>query len=285
MKSILVIVIGMIFVMFWQDSYSQEFNLEWEYDDFLHFIGDMDGDGIGEFVSQKEDSDTILFIDGRDHNVKWTVVGLYFLYYWYESDRNLYSVFPSIDYNGDGVREVLFSPYDYEIEGIIIYDVANNRKLFELTDPDADNLDLEYFGDVDGDGELEMVISYYTPHPQIWKTYVYSTGVRKTSIGEDVEYVSRIPHNHKLNQNFPNPFNPITTIGFQVQKSGDVELTIFNSLGQSIRTLVDESREPGEYSVQWDGKDDNGRLLASGVYFYQLKVGDFVSTKKMIMLK
>jgi flagellar hook assembly protein FlgD len=70
-----------------------------------------------------------------------------------------------------------------------------------------------------------------------------------------------------------------------VQRTGHVKLSVYNTLGQRVNTLVDENRSVGEYSVQWDGKNESGSSVASGVYFYQLEVGDFVSSKKMVILK
>jgi hypothetical protein len=100
------------------------------------------------------------------------------------------------------------------------------------------------------------------------------------------------PSEFALSQNYPNPFNPITTIPFQVKslKLGvgrpvHTTLTIYNIRGQKVRTLVDADKVPGEYKVLWDGKDDSGKDVASGVYFYQLKVGDFSEPKKMLLLK
>jgi hypothetical protein len=97
-----------------------------------------------------------------------------------------------------------------------------------------------------------------------------------------------LPTTFKLEQNFPNPFNPSTTIQFELPKSAHVTLTIYNILGQVVRTLVDEERPAGVHNVRFDA----GRL-ASGVYFYRLRArqtdggpaGDFVQAKKMLVLR
>ena len=88
-----------------------------------------------------------------------------------------------------------------------------------------------------------------------------------------------------LFQNYPNPFNPETTIEFAVKQFSKVELRIYNNLGQTVRTLVDDYKTTGEYSVVWDGKDDYGKAAPSGNYFYQIKMAEFTSTKKMIHIK
>jgi bacillopeptidase F (M6 metalloprotease family) len=87
-----------------------------------------------------------------------------------------------------------------------------------------------------------------------------------------------------LAQNYPNPFNPSTTISYQLAKSGKVELKIYNMLGQEVRKLVDENQAVGEYTTEWDGRDYSGKVVSSGVYFYRLKAGQFVDTKKMLLL-
>jgi len=88
-----------------------------------------------------------------------------------------------------------------------------------------------------------------------------------------------------LNQNYPNPFNPSTTIEYAVQHPSHVLLSIYNFSGQLVKTLIDENKNTGEYSIIWDGKDNSGNTVPPGNYFYQVKVGDFISTKKMILFK
>ncbi|MDD5718068.1 MAG: FlgD immunoglobulin-like domain containing protein [Candidatus Krumholzibacteria bacterium] len=85
--------------------------------------------------------------------------------------------------------------------------------------------------------------------------------------------------------NFPNPFNPSTTIDYSVGAESTVSITLYNLKGQKIRTLVHESRPPGRYTAIWDGKGDSGRTVASGVYFCRLQIGDFQDVGKMLMLK
>ncbi len=94
-----------------------------------------------------------------------------------------------------------------------------------------------------------------------------------------------VPDKSSLHQNYPNPFNPATTIEYAVQSSARVELKIYNALGQSVKTLVDDFKTIGEHSVVWDGRDSFGQLVPSGNYFYQIRIGEFVSTKKMIVIK
>ncbi len=94
------------------------------------------------------------------------------------------------------------------------------------------------------------------------------------------------PETFALAQNYPNPFNPSTRIDYSVSQAGFFELSIFNSVGQRIRTLLQKRLAPGAYSAAWDGKDDDGQKVSSGVYHYQLRHGnEVVQTRRMLMLK
>ena len=89
-----------------------------------------------------------------------------------------------------------------------------------------------------------------------------------------------------LGQNYPNPFNPTTTIDFEVYEAAKISIEIFNVRGQKVTTLIDEDYTPGDHSVIWDGTDNRGENVTSGVYLYKMKAGGrYTSTKKMILLK
>ena len=85
--------------------------------------------------------------------------------------------------------------------------------------------------------------------------------------------------------NYPNPFNPETTISYSIAKAAKVKLDIYNLKGQLVKTLVNKELNAGSHSVNWDGKDMNDRSVSSGVYFYRLTTPDFTQSKKMIMMK
>jgi hypothetical protein len=94
-----------------------------------------------------------------------------------------------------------------------------------------------------------------------------------------------IPESFKLEQNYPNPFNPTTQINYAIPARSMVSLKIFNTLGQEVQTLVNEIQKPGYYEMKWNGLNNHSQNAAAGVYFYQLKAGDFTQTKKMILVK
>lgn len=93
------------------------------------------------------------------------------------------------------------------------------------------------------------------------------------------------PLTYKLHQNYPNPFNPETTIQYEIANKGQVTLHIYNLMGQRVRTLVDKVQPAGNFVVRWDGTSDRGLKVASGIYFYRFKSGDFTKKHKMLLLK
>ena len=224
------------------------------------------------------------------------------------------------DYNEDGVSEIIVADsygrtyYIYDLKNSTILDTTpefpNGQGWFEwigienITCVDCKNLifrstnqtptlklvdfqnnaiydlgteeNLYTISDIDGDGEKEVV---YEPYGS---SYIEILGTGNTTA---LSANNINPFSFQLNQNYPNPFNPTTSISYQVQLSGDVTLNIYDVLGNRIKTLIDEPKAIGDYEIKWDGTNQMGERLSSGQYFYQLKVGDFVSTKKMVLLK
>lgn len=104
----------------------------------------------------------------------------------------------------------------------------------------------------------------------------------ETSV-ENLHYISSA---HEFNLcNYPNPFNPVTQIVFRLTKQVEVELNIYNTLGEKVRTLVNKSLTSGFHTVTFNGLDDHGHKLSSGIYVYQLQAGDLKEIKKMLMVK
>lgn len=94
-----------------------------------------------------------------------------------------------------------------------------------------------------------------------------------------------LPKEFALQQNYPNPFNPTTLIKYDVPRRSQVRLSIYNVLGQKVRTLFDGVQNPGSYSEEWDGSTEGGNSVSSGIYFYRIEAGSFVQTKKMVLMK
>jgi hypothetical protein len=101
----------------------------------------------------------------------------------------------------------------------------------------------------------------------------------------DITPVPPTPKSYTLAQNYPNPFNPSTTIKYDMKAKGIVTLKVYNVAGQLVRTLANSVKDAGSYTVTWDGKNDRGGAVASGIYFYKMETKDFSQTKKMVMLR
>jgi hypothetical protein len=110
-----------------------------------------------------------------------------------------------------------------------------------------------------------------------------------TDVADD-NHTDVLPKNFALQQNYPNPFNPSTEIAYTLSPTMDgklprTTLNIYNVLGQRVKTLVDEVQPAGSYRVTWNGRNDTGQRVSSGVYFYRLTRGEEAATRKMVLLK
>ena len=132
--------------------------------------------------------------------------------------------------------------------------------------------------DFDQDGRMDIAV-VASIDPGVDSLFVLRN-LGGGTVGIQDEVSEEIPTSFSLEQNFPNPFNPSTTIQYSLPQAGDVTLKIYNLLGEEVKTLVNEYKEIGNYSVQF-----NAKYLASGIYFYKLQTHGFVETKKMILLK
>jgi hypothetical protein len=94
-----------------------------------------------------------------------------------------------------------------------------------------------------------------------------------------------VPSVFALQQNYPNPFNPETTISYQLARDVHLRLDVYNLLGQKVATLVDKKQPAGHYSIKWDGKDDLGSHLTSGVYLYRLQAKEYAEVKRLVLIR
>jgi hypothetical protein len=124
------------------------------------------------------------------------------------------------------------------------------------------------------------------PPEEMWRTEVeFAVMICPTSTAVEEEEGLSVPNDFELHQNYPNPFNNETVIRFNLRRPAKVSLSIYNILGQKVRTLVEGRMSAGSQTVSWDGKDDKGNDLSSGIYFYQLKAGEVSETKRLVLLK
>jgi hypothetical protein len=208
--------------------------------------------------------------------------------------------------------------YIADSQGLIIVNISNPANPVEtgfLSTPGyATNLDLHgsliYLADREGGFRVICIdephnpveVGYYQTVDRAWSVaylepYAYVvTDVEglsifeyldPTSIGEEENIEITIPKSFSLSQNYPNPFNPSTRIDYSVSEKEaiDVQLIIYDLRGRMIRILIDEEKQPGRYSVYWDGKDNQGKAVSSGAYIYKIIVGAYSSSRKMIIIR
>ena len=148
------------------------------------------------------------------------------------------------------------------------------------------------FGQTVDKGELDMRL-IFRPTMEIEDSRIYFSEGQLRDSNYGVNQVERLgevqiqtrPEVFALADNYPNPFNPETTIKYALPEAVDVRLDIYNMLGQMVRTMVAENQSPGRYVVRWDATDNSGSDLSTGIYFYRLRAGEFLETKKMLLLK
>jgi hypothetical protein len=200
-----------------------------------------------------------------------------------------------IEHNGSGL---VTDPNSYTIQQI--YDLGDVYDNFDGLFNDI----FTYPGmDLDNDGLRDVVASYKgSPLDSLkgesvakngFHIFFWEWGDSTTSITPGDTIATGIkelgvitPDDYQLAQNYPNPFNPTTNITFTLPINKKISLTIYNSLGQEVRTLInEETYAAGTHTLQWDATDNSGRKVASGVYIYTLTFGNFSKSMKMTLLK
>ena len=177
--------------------------------------------------------------------------------------------------------------YDENRENLFIKRTENSKGVAEIIVAPLDNKPLsEWEGDIfsvklssDKNGFNGNITIAYDLRDK--NGTVLSSGV----IEHRLEISSSLPKEYSLHNNYPNPFNPATTIEFDLPVSGDVKLSIYNLLGEEVATLINGNLEAGKHSVVWEGMNNSKNLVSSGVYFYSIKAGSFNAVKKMILIR
>jgi hypothetical protein len=253
------------------------------------FSNDMDGNGkpelwmAGDFGSSIYGGMTRIFAFEPDSDLIYKQV--------YQIDiRGLFAYnignIRVADFDKDGKQELMVknAVYTFFFKSRGIGDYYCD---FVFKDPISDTISTDWDGwgqdakDIDGDGIPEL-LSFATigPHSTA-NTTIYK---RKIITGVS-EGGSNIPKEFNLYQNYPNPFNGSTIIKFSISKQSDIKLTIRDIMGREIRTMLNESRHPGEYETKWDGTDNNHRSVGSGVYIVSLISSGYNKSIKVMLMK
>lgn len=177
----------------------------------------------------------------------------------------------------DGVMLI----WEYEpslIDGFHVYRRAEGGEALRLTSDALSN----------DQGRIEYVDTPYgfAPGTTLYYSYSLVVGGAETERGAEVEVVfDGTPTRFVMHRNYPNPFNPLTTVRFELPKPGHAKLVVYDLSGRAVRTLVDENLPASVHQRQWDGTDDSGRRLASGSYYFRLTSGDHTAVQKVMLVK
>ncbi len=189
------------------------------------------------------------------------------------------------DGTDNGIPDTPTATFDPPRDAIGHVSLENNSLVWDVDDDGVDELVLTHRG---GNGRFLSVISLAATDAELAAGNVTMT-VEFDELFEfvsvDDERLALTPREFSLGQNYPNPFNPSTNITYEVPATANVSISIYDILGRNVITLVNEQKNAGSYTVEWNGKNSSGIQVTSGIYFYQLEAGQFATTKKMVLLR
>ena len=172
--------------------------------------------------------------------------------------------------------------YDEDNDGMAIYYEFSDDTLFiSVTEYPCE--DFNDYDECIEEGEMDLFIGELE---DIQDFYIHNTLVMLPT-GDDVSLadVTVMPEKFTLHQNYPNPFNPVTTLRYDLPENGNVNITIYDMLGRQVKTLINQNQDAGYRSVVWNATNNYGEPVSAGIYLYQIQAGEYMQTKKMVLLK
>ena len=252
----------------------------------LHLIADFDGDGTADILGSPERIETYFGTDGygltlwrMDASGGWTRDSLLD----WKALPSHYAI--ASDLNGDGLLDVAMVAGNLPVGPALVVWLGqpNDIPAFEGYYPLLGESGQILTGDVNGDGDTDLVVLGKGPASNNGGVFVLiNQGTPATAVAAD----TATPTAFTLGANYPNPFNPSTTIPLAVPAGAkDVDLTIYNVLGQPMRQVWTGPLAAGEHELTWDGRDSQGLPVAAGVYVYRVQVDEQTRTRKMVKLE
>ncbi len=153
------------------------------------------------------------------------------------------------------------------------------------TQPESDAIKTKYWA---SEGNLWNETPGVKADPGVWylDEVVFTTNIHDGSyVATAIEDIGNVPQIYNLRNAYPNPFNPSTTIEFTIPVSNNVKIEIFNIAEQKVRTVLNEQKIAGTHRVVWNGKNEFGQMVSTGMYFVRMNSSHFVNTKKIVLIK
>jgi len=212
------------------------------------------------------------------------------------------SIFITMDnYSSDSIVFTWDEAVDVDVDGDeLLYDftaslLVNGQVMTEYSLSSLNNTEIK----IDHQSVFDAIFTAEAMSGELeWDVSVYDTsevevlsenGPLSLAIdaSDAVLYINEelLPDVFALHQNYPNPFNPITTLRYDLPENSDVTIIIYDMLGRQVKTLVSQSQEAGYKSIIWNATNDYGKPVSAGIYLYQIQAGEYISTKKMVLLK
>jgi hypothetical protein len=203
-----------------------------------------------------------------------------------ESDNNIYSFKATLNYDHTQIALDTIRTGDYLGEFLMKHNIIDDGKALVasygyLPNSNSDILAIANFTVLEQFDDIASI--------SISDLEVNDQKFSGISASSNVSYVlgidGSVPQVFSLHQNFPNPFNPVTKIRYDLPKEEDVRINIYDVMGRNIKLLVNKKKNAGYRSVRWDATNNYGESVSAGMYIYVIQAGDFRATKKMVLLK
>ncbi len=232
-------------------------------------VGDIDEDGLLEVVVVSDDN-KVYALNGEDGSYIWS----------FEAVSSFKSSPVLADIDGDGKLEVVFgSIHSMDENPGVVYALngEDGSLLWEFV-PAGDGIwySTPSLADIDNDGKLEVVFGNYVGEPCI----VYALNGEESGIKEE-----RITGLFYLSPADPNPFTTKTTVRYELEKAVNIDISVYNMLGQKVKNLFSGKQSYGIHSVSWDGRGESGEVLSSGIYFVRVKAGDKNASRQVMFVR
>jgi outer membrane protein assembly factor BamB len=234
----------------------------------INRISDVNNDAVDDVLVASFTSGATC-LSGADGNYVWT----------YPTEFQ-FAIAPVPDLTGDGIEEVLFGTGNSSptYGNFFCISGKGDSVLFNHYFPADKVYTVHGFGSIDGNNSFELLSG-----TREGKVLCYSGGLGVVTGVANLDML--LPQEFRLLQNYPNPFNPSTTIHFELPRQADIEILIFDILGRRIRSFLLKNLNPGTHQVIWDGKNEYGSVVTSGLYIYQVRMGPQSISRQMLLLK